>query len=98
MWSNRVHQSVVASDGPAAIGELRALLDGIDRTADAVQAINSSQGASTDARVAVLHARQAAIQAAFVAVAAGILALALVWWRGKLTVHELLDDRLRGAQ
>jgi signal transduction histidine kinase len=100
MWSNRVHQSVVASDGPAAIGELRALLDDIDRTADAVQAIDSLQGASTDARVAVLHARQAAIQAAFVAVAAGILALALVWWRGKLTAERRFhaSERARAEQ
>jgi signal transduction histidine kinase len=94
MWSNRVQQSVVASDGPAATAELRALLDAIDVTSDRVQAIDSTAGASTDARVARLHARQASIQLAFVGVAIGILALALAWWRGK----QRAERRFRASE
>jgi|SRR5580658_8916443 signal transduction histidine kinase len=100
MWSNRVHQAVVAADGPPAMADLRELLDEIDLQTDRVEAIDSSEGKSTDARVAVLHARQASIQAGFVVVAAAILVLALVWWRGKLTAERRfqVSERARAAQ
>jgi signal transduction histidine kinase len=83
MWSNRVHQAVIAADGPSATGELRALLDAIDETAASVVDIDSRSGIWTDARVSALHARQAWIQTAFGGSAAGILALAFAWWNGK---------------
>jgi len=100
MWSNRVHQAVVAADGPTAMGDLRELLDEIDVATDKVQAIDSSEGASTDARVAVIHARQASTQAAFVAVSAAMLGLALVWWRGKRMAERQFQasERARAEQ
>jgi signal transduction histidine kinase len=83
MWSNRVHQAIIASDGPNATGELRALLDDIDQATAAVLDIDSRAGASTDARVSALHARQGWAQIAFGAMATGILFLAVAWWYGK---------------
>jgi signal transduction histidine kinase len=81
VWSNRVQQALVAADGPASTGELRACLDAIDEASDAVLAIDSKAGSSSDDRVVMLHRTQGRIQAAFVVIAVGILTLAVAWWR-----------------
>jgi signal transduction histidine kinase len=95
MWSNRVHQAVIAADGPSATSELRALLDAIDETAAAVVDIDSHAGTWTDGRVSALHVRQAWIQTAFGGCAAGILAFAVAWWNGKARAER---DFLRSEQ
>jgi signal transduction histidine kinase len=83
VWANRVQQALIAADGPTATGELRAYIDAIDRDTDAILAIDSSAGTSTDARVADLRRQQSAIQTALVASALGVLGLAFIWFRGK---------------
>jgi signal transduction histidine kinase len=85
IWSNRVHQAMLAADGPAAMGELRECLDAIDETSNEVLAIDSSAGSSSDEQVVLLHRTQGIVQAAFVAIAAGILAIAFAWWRRYLS-------------
>jgi signal transduction histidine kinase len=83
LWSNRVHQAVIAADGPSATSELRALLDEIDETGAKVVDIDSRAGTWTDGRVSELHTRQAWVQTVFGGGAAGLLAVALAWWNGK---------------
>jgi signal transduction histidine kinase len=85
IWSNRVHQAMIAADGAAALGELRGCLDAIDSTSNDVLSIESSAGSSSDERVVVLHRTQGVVQVAFVAIAAGILAIAFAWWRRYLS-------------
>ncbi len=85
IWSNRVHQAMTAADGPAAMGELRECLEAIDNASNEVLAIESLAGSSSDERVFVLHRTQGIVQAAFVAIAAGILAIAFAWWRRYLS-------------
>jgi signal transduction histidine kinase len=81
VWSNRVLQALIAADGPASTRELRACLDAIDKTSDAVLAIVSKAGSRSDNRVVVLLRAQARMQVAFLLVAVGILTLAIAWWR-----------------
>jgi signal transduction histidine kinase len=80
-WSDRVHQAMIAADGPAAMGELRECLGAIDQTSNEVLAIDSLAGSNSDEHVVLLHRAQGIVQAAFVAIAAGILAIAFAWWR-----------------
>ncbi|MGH7439575.1 MAG: hypothetical protein ACRENE_28125, partial [Polyangiaceae bacterium] len=86
-WSNRVQQAVVASDGPSATGEVRALIDAVQEEAEDVAAIDSVAGVSTDRRVEELHLRQTLAQGALVAAAVVVLGLAARWWRERARVQ-----------
>ena len=94
LWSNRVQQAVVAADGPSATGEVRILIDAVERSAEDVAAIDSVAGASTDKRVEELHTRQTLAQAALVAAAVVVLGLAARWWRDRARVQR----RLRASE
>lgn len=98
IWSNRVQQALVAADGPAAVGELRACLDSIDEASDSVLAIDEAAGASSDEHVIVLHRAQAVAQAGFVIIAAFILALAAVGWRRYVAAERGRRDQERTAR
>jgi signal transduction histidine kinase len=98
MWSNRVLRAVIAADGPASTGEVRACLDAIDKTSDAVLAIVSKAGTRSDNRVVVLLHAQARMQLAFLLVAVGILTLAIVWWRRFLVSERGRAENEHSAQ
>jgi signal transduction histidine kinase len=98
IWSNRVQQSLVSADGPASTAELRACLDAIDEASDVVLAIDSSAGVSSDDGVVLLHRTQGRVQAAFVAIAVGILALAIAWWRRYLTSERARVENERSTR
>jgi signal transduction histidine kinase len=98
IWSNRVLQALVAADGPASTGELRACLDAIDKTSDAVLAIVSQAGRRSDNRVVVLLRSQARMQGAFLLVALGILTLAIAWWRRYVASERGRVENERSAQ
>jgi signal transduction histidine kinase len=94
LWSNRVQQAVVASDGPSATGEVRVLIDEVQGSAEDVAAIDSVAGTSTDKRVEELHSRQTLAQSALVAAAVVVLGLAARWWRDRARVQR----RLRASE
>jgi signal transduction histidine kinase len=94
IWSNRVDQAVVASDGPSATSELRRYLDDIDRCANGLIEVASRAGSSTDRRVVVLRGRQATVQIVFVLVTLAILGLAVASSQGKARA----DERYRLAE
>jgi signal transduction histidine kinase len=98
IWSNRVLQALIAADGPAATGELRACLDAIDKTSDAVLSIVSKAGSQSDNRVVVLLHTQARMQLAFLLVAGVILSLAIAWWRRYVASERGRAENERTAQ
>jgi signal transduction histidine kinase len=90
LWSNRVQQAVVASDGPSATHALRAHVDAIDAAAGEVTRILSQAGASADSREHTLARQQAQLQAGLALASCAVLVLAGLWFRAKISAEARL--------
>ena len=98
IWADRLEQALLAADGQGTLVDVRAGLDGIDETSDAVLRVISTEGTSSDDNVIELHRRQSRLQVAFVAVAIGILSLAIAMWRRYVAAERGRVENERSAQ